>query len=815
MNQLSYDTNTGPMSSPRDFFVDTSPLANGLYDMSQGAGALVASDRRRKWEIAKEQEKIQQGNDALWVTKQLSDVQLQYVQKHEIDGQFDDPETFDTKWEENAAKIVGAAKTPEAAAHIERSLADMKASFGAQNARGVAGNNNRKAEEDFISTMQRLGDAGSTTGEYDSAAQNQQDLAEAVTGSSAAAQPFVSDIQTKAVTAASTHYGPGNAAQMLRNNQVGTKLQPTEKKLLAAQLDDDEVAVAATNVFQAQSAIADMETRAQAGDAAAIAALPEAKDQLQAATERLTFAQARPDSDNELLDHADELQAQGAATASRKGATLSMSQVDRAFSTIVNQATARGMRGASPEKLERLVKNRVERYGEGSPVTAFAMKAAAEQEKSFKEDPAAYVMQDGGLSNIIRSAANNPAQFSAAIDESLRRQADFAGRFGESPRRVLTKTMQLELGSKIKAMATGTPVELAPGNVRKATPDETVAFIDGLVRQYGHHGTAVLRELSENKDENSRIPTEALIAASLPPALGGVRTNLIKQLANTPEELSKMSGGENSALKKALAEDKTLGNFIASNMGVSAGGINGPAAVEWAGAVERTAQRLLITKAASNPRQAVKMATEQTIGAIWDIDGMLRVPKISQAGKIQDTAAVKAGLDVLTPALLPHLDTSYYNAPTAIFDQARAALLGQRKLSEQLSWVTSEDGYTAQLMARTMDGSLAQVKTKGGEDVVVSFERAKDVPRTSSARSIAVAGVSAGASGISAPRRHAEFNPLDYIFQVKKATLAPTMKKHPSRKNNSPIITKTKSAIVPNSERTVSMLDTNTEGIIP
>jgi hypothetical protein len=156
------------------------------------------------------------------------------------------------------------------------------------------------------------------------------------------------------------------------------------------------------------------------------------------------------------------------------------------------------------------------------------------------------------------------------------------------------------------------------------------------------------------------------------------------------------------------------------------------------------------------------MAVEQTIGAIWDVDGMLRVPKIAQTGKVQDTGAVKAGLDAMTPALLPHLDTSYYDAPVGIFDQARAFAIGQRRLSEQLSWVTSEDGYSAQLMAKSRDGSLSQVKTKEGEDVVVSFERAKEFP---------LARPSYPSMDNIAPEK-AEINPLDYIFKVRKAEKA-------------------------------------------
>ena len=759
MRDLSYDSNTGPMSSPRDFAINLSPLVNGLYDMGQGFGAIAAADRKNKWELAKEQEKIQQANDQLWVTRQLADVQMNYVKKHEVDRSFDEtPEKFQENWSAMSDKLLSEAKTPEARAALERSLADMQTTFFVQNTRGIAEANNKKAESDFFSSMQAIGEAGAVTGQFDDAAKNQEDLAVAVTGSPNAAQPFVNDVQTKAVAAASQHYGPGNAAQMLRSGQVGAKLPTTERKLLAAQLDDDEVAVAATNVFQAQSAIADMETRAKAGDAAAIAALPEAKDQLAAAVERLTFAKAKPDSDSELLDHADEIYSQGVDAASQKGARLSMPEVDRAFQTIVNQATARGMRGASPEKLTRLIGNRAERYGDAHPSTVFARKMAAEQAKLFKEDPVEYVMQDSGLLNIIRSSSNNPAQFAAAMDEVQRRQADFAGRFGETPRRVLTNTKRIELGAQIRAMASGQPVEVAPGTVRKATPDETMAFIDGIVRSYGHHGTAVLRELAENKDPNTRIPAEALIAASLPPALGGVRTNLIKQLNNTTDELRQMSGASKESVQKELSKNPTFNNFIGSNMGVSAGGISGPEAVEWSDAIERTAQRLLITKAAGNQSQAVKMAVEQTVGSIWDIDGMLRIPKIAQTGKVQDTNAVKAGLDALTPALLPHLDTSYYNAPTGIFDSVRASILGQKRLSEQLSWVTSEDGYSAQLMARALDGSFSQVKTKDGEDVVVAFERAKEFPL--------LGGNFSGGGTFSV-------NPLDYIFKVRKADKAP------------------------------------------
>ena len=347
---------------------------------------------------------------------------------------------------------------------------------------------------------------------------------------------------------------------------------------------------------------------------------------------------------------------------------------------------------------------------------------------------------------------------------------------------MLTNTKRIELGAKIKAMASGQPVEIAPGNVRKATPDETMAFIDGIVSSYGHHGTAVLRELAENKDENSKIPAEALIAAALPPALGGVRSNLVKQLNNTPEELRQLSGVTKETMQGEVATNPIFSKFVASNMGVSAGGISGPQAVEWSNAIERTAQRLLITKAAGNQQQAVKMAVEQTIGAIWDVDGMLRVPKIAQTGKVQDTNAVKAGLDAMTPALLPHLDTSYYDAPVGIFDQARAFAIGQRRLSEQLSWVTSEDGYSAQLMARTKDGSLSQVKTKEGEDVVVSFERAKEFPLA--APSTYSMGNTTGDA--------LKLDPLDYIFKVRKAEKAKkpaftapagvTMRKEPEAK---------------------------------
>ena len=386
MRELSYDTNTGPMSSPRDFAVNLSPLVNGLYDTGQGFGAIAASDRKAKWEIAKEQEKIQQGNDQLWVTKQLADVQMKYVQKHVVEQTFDEtPEKFQENWTAMAEKMLAGAKTPEARAALERSLADMQPNFFVQNTRGIAESNNKRAEADFYTAAQNISDAGAATGEFDDATKNIEDLSVAVTGSPNAAQPIINETQTKAVVAASQHYGPGNAAAMLRKGEVGGKLPATERKLLAAQLDDDEVAIAATSVYQARAAIADMETRAKAGDAKAIAALPEAQDQLKAAEERLTFATAKPDSDIELLDHADEIFSTGIEAASRKGATLSMSEVERAFNTIVGQATARGMRGASPEKIRRLIDNRKERYGETHPATVFAQKIAGEQAKLLKK----------------------------------------------------------------------------------------------------------------------------------------------------------------------------------------------------------------------------------------------------------------------------------------------------------------------------------------------------------------------------------------------------------------------------------------------